>query len=243
MINNQRVVLVTGSTRGIGLTIATKFHENGDIIIQNARNHASSTAILQNFELGDLSSKGQSKAVVDSVIKKFGKLDVLICNIGNGSQGESHVSDEVKWNESLKSNLFSATNIIEESIPSLLQSKGSVISISSIVAQMNIDQAPIEYSCAKAALNKYMCVMAKRYASHGIRFNVISPGNVLFEGSVWDRKLQENKKATLEYIQKNVPIGEFIQPDAVAEAVFFLCQPSQSSVTGQVLAIDGGQTL
>jgi 3-oxoacyl-[acyl-carrier protein] reductase len=243
VIKNQRVVLVTGSTRGIGLAIAKKFHGNGDIIIQNARNQASNTEILENFELGDVSSKTQSKAIVDSVVNKYGKIDILICNVGNGSQAESFVSDEVKWNEFLKSNLFSATNIIEESIPSLLESKGSVISISSIVAQMNIDQAPIEYSCAKAALNKYMCLMAKRYASHGIRFNVISPGNVLFEGSVWDRKLQENKKETLGYIQKNVPIGEFIQTDAVAEAVFFLCDPSQSSITGQVLAIDGGQTL
>lgn len=243
MIKNQRVVLVTGSTRGIGLAIAKKFHENGDIIIQNARNQVSNSEILQNFELGDVSSKTQSKKIVDSVIKKFGKIDILICNVGNGSQGEEKVSDDAKWNEYLKSNLFSATNIIDEAIPSLLESKGSVISISSIVSQMNINQAPIEYSCAKAALNKYMFVMAKRYAPHGIRFNVISPGNVLFKGSVWDRKLQENEKETLDYIHTNVPLGEFIQSDTVAHAVFFLCQPSQSSITGQVLAIDGGQIL
>ena len=243
MSKSQRVVLITGSTRGIGLAIATKFHNNGDIIIQNARNQATSTEILQNFELGDVSSKTQSKTIIDSVIKQFGKLDILICNVGNGSQAERYISEEVKWNEFLKSNLFSATNIIEEAIPYLLESKGSVVSISSIVAQMNIDQAPIEYSCAKAALNKYISVMAKKHASKGVQFNVISPGNVFFEGSVWDRKLSESKKETLEYIQSNVPSGEFIQTDAVAEAVFFLCQPSHSSITGQVLAIDGGQTL
>jgi NAD(P)-dependent dehydrogenase (short-subunit alcohol dehydrogenase family) len=239
----QRVVLVTGSTRGIGLAIARKFHNNGDIIIQNGRNQASNAEILQNFELGDVSSKAQSRAIIDSVIKKFGAIDIVICNVGNGSQAESYISEEDKWNEFLKSNLFSATNIIEESIPYLLESKGSVVSISSIVAQINIDQAPIEYSCAKAALNKYITVMAKKHASKGVRFNVISPGNVFFEGSVWDRKLSESKKETLEYIQSNVPSGEFIQTDAIAEAVFFLCQPSQSSITGQVLAIDGGQTL
>ena len=243
MSKRQRVVLVTGSTRGIGLAIATKFHNNGDIIIQNARHQASNAEILQNFELGDVSNKTQSKAIVDSVIEKFGKIDILICNVGNGSEAESYISGEVKWNEFLKSNLFSATNIIEETIPFLLESKGSVVSISSIVAQMNIEQAPIEYSCAKAALNKYISVMAKKHASKGVRFNVISPGNVFFEGSVWDRKLSESKKETLDYIQSNVPTGEFIQTDAVAEAVFFLCEPSQSSITGQVLAIDGGQTL
>jgi NAD(P)-dependent dehydrogenase (short-subunit alcohol dehydrogenase family) len=239
----QRVVLVTGSTRGIGLAIARKFHNKGDIIIQNGRNQDSNVEILQNFELGDVSSKTQSKAIIDSVIKKFGAIDILICNVGNGSQAESYISEEDKWNEFLKSNFFSATNIIEESIPYLLESKGSVVSISSIVAQMNIDQAPIQYSCAKAALNKYITVMAKKHASKGVRFNVISPGNVFFEGSVWDRKLSESKKETLEYIQSYVPSGEFIQTDAIAEAVFFLCQPSQSSITGQVLAIDGGQTL
>ena len=243
MSKRQRVVLVTGSTRGIGLAIARKFHNKGDIIIQNGRNQDSNVEILQNFELGDVSSKTQSKAIIDSVIKKFGAIDILICNVGNGSQAESYISEEDKWNEFLKSNFFSATNIIEESIPYLLESKGSVVSISSIVAQMNIDQAPIQYSCAKAALNKYITVMAKKHASKGVRFNVISPGNVFFEGSVWDRKLSESKKETLEYIQSYVPSGEFIQTDAIAEAVFFLCQPSQSSITGQVLAIDGGQTL
>ncbi len=243
MSKRQRVVLVTGSTRGIGLAIATKFHNNGDIVIQNARHEASNAEILQYFELGDVSSKIQSKTIVDSVIRKFSKIDILICNVGNGSQAESYASDEAKWNEFLKSNLFSATNIIEETIPFLLESKGSIVSISSIVAQMNIEQAPIEYSCAKAALNKYISVMAKKHASKGVRFNVISPGNVFFEGSVWDRKLSESKKETLEYIQSNVPSGEFIQTDSVAEAVFFLCHPRQSSITGQVLTIDGGQTL
>lgn len=243
MSKKQRIVLVTGSTRGIGLAIATEFHNNGDIVIQNARHQASNAEILQNLVLGDVSSKTQSKTIVESVIKQFGKIDILICNVGNGSQAESYISEEVKWNEFLKSNLFSATNIIEEAIPFLLESKGSVVSISSIVAQMNVDQAPIEYSCAKAALNKYISVMAKKHASKGVRFNVISPGNVFFEGSVWDRKLSESKAETLDYIQSNVPSGEFVQTDAVAEAVFFLCQPSQSSVTGQALAIDGGQTL
>ena len=92
MSKRQRVVLVTGSTRGIGLAIARKFHNNGDIIIQNGRNQASNAEILQNFELGDVSSKAQSRAIIDSVIKKFGAIDILICNVGNGSQAESYIS-------------------------------------------------------------------------------------------------------------------------------------------------------
>ena len=85
--------------------------------------------------------------------------------------------------------------------------------------------------------------MAVRYGKKGLRFNVVSPGNVLFEGSVWDQKLKADKVAVNSYLEQKVPLARFITPQEIADAVSFLASSRAQSITGIVLPIDGGQSL
>ena len=80
-------------------------------------------------------------------------------------------------------------------------------------------------------------------AKRNIRINAVSPGNVLFNGSIWEKKLKENKEEVLKMISKKVPLNKFIMPANVAEAVAFLSSPLSNSTTGQILTVDGGQSI
>ena len=85
--------------------------------------------------------------------------------------------------------------------------------------------------------------MAFKHANIGIRFNAVSPGNVIFEGSTWYHKIKNNEELVTKYISENVPMGVFIEPEAIADAVLFLASGSSKFTTGVELNIDGGQSL
>ncbi len=138
-------------------------------------------------------------------------------------------------------NLLSASNIIEQALSLLDHS--SVTVISSICGNSVVDGAPIEYSTAKAALNQYIRVMGKKYAEKEIRFNLVSPGNVIFDGSQWAKKLKSDEKNTTSYIREKVPMGKFIEPQDIAEMAYYLSSIKSRFITGQNFVIDGGQSL
>jgi 3-oxoacyl-[acyl-carrier protein] reductase len=89
----------------------------------------------------------------------------------------------------------------------------------------------------------YIKSMAFKHANNGIRFNAVSPGNVLFEGSTWHNKIKNNEELVTKFINENVPMGVFIEPEAIADAVLFLASDSSNFTTGVELNIDGGQSL
>lgn len=240
-MNNKKIVLVTGSSRGIGLAVAEKFSNHGWFVIQNSRNKLSQDSFQGNaFLRGDITKLDDVTSLVHHIKEEFGTIDALICNVGIG-QNQDFGDIQERWNHFLTMNLYSATTIIELLLPILNNS--SVTVISSICGSSVIETAPVEYSVAKAALNQYVRVMAKKYAKERIRFNSISPGNVLFDGSLWQEKLRLNEKDTVEYIKRNVPLGEFIEPQDIAEMAFYLSSNNSRYITGQNIIIDGGQSL
>ena len=88
-----------------------------------------------------------------------------------------------------------------------------------------------------------MKTMAVRNGKMGVRFNVVSPGNVIFGGSVWEQKLNSNRLKVNSYLEQQVPLGKFIEPQDIATAVSFLAGPSGRNITGVVLPVDGGQSI
>ena len=85
--------------------------------------------------------------------------------------------------------------------------------------------------------------MGKKYAEKEIRFNSVSPGNVIFDGSQWDEKLKSDEKNTTNYIKQNVPMGKFMEPQDISEMVYYLSLFNSRFITGQNFVIDGGQSL
>ena len=132
--------------------------------------------------------------------------------------------------------------ILNELKKFLIKSKTKVICISSIAGSEILKKAPISYSISKSLLNNYLKHLSKSFAKHGVKINVISPGNIMFGGSTWDKKMRKNKTNTLKYIKENVPLNKFGSPKDIANAVFFLSSDENNFITGSNLLIDGGQT-
>ena len=240
-MNNQQIVLVTGSSKGIGLSIAKKFKEAKWVVIQNSRNRILEDSLIGDTSIiADVTKLNEVSNLVEQIKNTYGHLDAVVCNVGSGKNLESSNSQE-RWDHFIKVNLFAASNVIDEALPLLKNS--SVTVISSICGNSVIDGAPVEYSTAKAALNQYIKVMAKKYAKSEIRFNSISPGNVMFDGSQWAEKLKSDEKNTINYIREKVPMGKFIEPQDIAEMAYYLSSIKSRFITGQNFVIDGGQSL
>ena len=240
-MNNEQIVLVTGSSKGIGLSIAKKFKEAKWVVIQNSRSEILEDSLIGDISIiADVTKSDDVIRLVKNIEGIYGHLDAIVCNVGSGKNIESSISQE-RWDHFIKINLFSTSNIIDHALP--LLNNSSVTVISSICADAVIDGAPVEYSTATAALNQYIKVMAKKYAEKEIRFNSVSPGNVIFDGSQWEEKLKSDEKYTNDYIKQNVPMGKFIEPQDVAEMVYYLSSNKSRFITGQNFVIDGGQSL
>lgn len=240
-MSNEQIVLVTGSSKGIGLSIARKFKKEKWAVIQNSRNEISKDSLIGDTCIfADVTKSDEVISLMNQIKDTYGHLDAIVCNVGSGKNLNSSNSQE-RWDYFIKVNLFSATNIVDQALPLLENS--SVTVISSICGNSVIDGAPVEYSTAKAALNQYIKVMAKKYAEKEIRFNSVSPGNVIFDGSQWEEKLKSDKKNTNDYIKQNVPMGKFIEPQDVADMVYHLSSNNSRFITGQNFVIDGGQSL
>ena len=244
MSERQQVALVSGSTRGIGKAIAEQLVLDGYIVVQNSRTSVQDGELVgQTHMRADVTNPNQCKELIEKIIETYGQLNLLVCNVGSGKSLSSEVGPTELWNHFLNINLISTTYLVDSALKALIATKGNTVAISSICGVDPTINAPIGYITAKAGLEMFMKTMAVRYGKQGLRFNVVSPGNVLFEGSVWDQKLKADKEGVNSYIEQQVPLAKFITPQEIAITVSFLASSGAQSITGIVLPIDGGQSL
>ena len=244
MPNSEKVVLVSGSTKGIGKAIAKRFIDDGYLVIQNSRNKINkSDLVATKYIQFDVTNFQDCLKLIETVQTEFGRLDVLVCNVGSGAELEKKVLSEKRWHHFIDNNLLSTTYLVDAVIPLLLKSRGNVVAISSICGSSQVKGAPVEYSVSKAALNMFVKSMALKYGNSGIRFNAISPGNMMFNGSTWHTKLKKNEVEVNNFIIDNVPMGVFIEPEDIAEAVLFLGSNKSRFTTGAIINVDGGQSI
>jgi 3-oxoacyl-[acyl-carrier protein] reductase len=139
-------------------------------------------------------------------------------------------------------NLFASTNMIEAARPVMRRGGGdrAIVCVSSICGLAALG-APVTYSAAKAALNATVRGLARPLALEGIRINAVAPGNILFEGGTWSRKLAENKSGVDDMLVREVALRRLGTPEEIADIVAFLASPRTAFVTGTVIVADGGQ--
>ncbi len=242
----NKIVLVTGSSRGIGKEIANSFLKEGSNVILNGRNN--SLLKKTSFSLGnsvmfvaaDVTKSSECKKLVKKIISAYGHLDILVCNVGDGKSAASGTETSKDWQKMFEVNLQSTTNIIEASKKELSKTKGSIVCISSI-AGLNVVGAPIAYSAMKSALNTYVKCSARPLGEKNIRINAIAPGNIMFKGSVWEKKKKQNPLYVSKMLKNEVSLRRFGIPTEIANLVIFLSSPCSSFITGSVYVIDGGQ--
>jgi len=241
-----KTALISGSSKGIGLSIAKYLHKEGCNVILNGRHSiilkeiSNSLGSRSSYFVADVTKTIECTKLVKHTIKTFGNIDILVCNVGDGSSpkpGKEQISD---WQKMLDINLNSSINLINSSLSSLKKTSGSIVCISSI-AGIETTDAPIPYSVAKSALNSYVKNISKPLANFGIRINAVAPGNILFKDSIWEKKLAKNKTKVLDMISKKVPMNRFGTSDEIASVVTFLSSPLSSFTTGNILIADGGQ--
>ena len=243
---SKKIALVTGSSRGIGLSIAEALYAEGCQLILNGRNEAGLAAASANLPgsiaiAADMTDSADAQRLMTEVVSRFGMLDILVCNIGSGQSVPPGRETADEWQRVFVQNLWSTTNTVEAAREALVASKGAIVCVSSICGLEVISGAPVTYSAAKAALNAYVRGIARPLGKQGVRINAVAPGNIIFEGSVWAVKLAENALSVQEMLDKNVSIGRLGTPEEVASLVTYLASPLAGFATGAVWALDGGQ--
>jgi len=243
----NKKVFISGSSRGIGLTIAKSFVEEGAKVVINSRNEDSLKVVTKSFSnsnsvAGDISNPEVAQKVIAKSTDILGGLDILVCNVGSGSSVKPGSETYSEWQKVFGMNFFSTTNLVEASHKFLKKSRGSIVCISSICGNDVIPGAPVTYSVAKAALNKYVKSISYPLAKDGIRINAVAPGNINFPGSSWEKKMGLDPEAVSTMLKNNVPLEQFGSPDDVAILVMLLASDIAKFMTGAVITTDGGQT-
>jgi len=243
----NKTALITGSSKGIGKAIANELNKEGCNVILNGKNKSELKEAIKSLEnksdyfVADVTNQKFCKKLINYISRKYRGLDILICNVGNGTSVPPGKETNDEWQKMISINLFSATNIIQESRKLLSKNNGTIVCVSSI-ASIETAGAPITYSSAKAALNTYVKQSSRPLAKQGIRINAVVPGNIMFEGSVWEGKMKENPKKVKKMIKNEVPLGRFGHAKEVGDLVTFLVSPKAAFITGSIFVIDGGQT-
>lgn len=239
--------IVTGGTKGIGLAIARTLASEGAEVAICARDQASVEATANALtELSgarasgaavDVSDGDALKAWVGRVGSEWGGLDIVVANVSALAIG----NDIESWRKEFETDLLGTVNLVDAAMPYLTASQAASIVAISSVSGREIDFAAGPYGVFKAALVHYMQGLANQLASKGIRANTVSPGNMYFEGGVWDW-IEHNDPALFERALALNPTGRMARPQEIANAVAFVASPAASFVSGANIVVDGALT-
>lgn len=241
-----KVVLITGGSRGIGKAIARGFLEEGALVAIAARS-------LQDLEIakselghigtyqGDLTLASDREQVFRSVIKDYGRLDILINNVGGSNGGLAMETDMALFEQAMQLNYFSAVHFSQLAAQEMRKNGGGcIINISSIFGRES--GGKITYNNSKSALISFTKAFADEMISDGIRVNGIAPGSILHPSGNWQKRLEQNPEQILKFVEEEIPAGRFGTVEEVANVAVFLASDKASWIVGATLNVDGGQS-
>lgn len=246
-MEDNKVALVTGGTRGIGRKIAEKFAENGynlvlnyvssnvdlEVIKEAFKKYNNSVLILK----ADVSKYEECENLVKEAINKFGKVDVLVNNAGITKDGLIAMMKEENFSKVIDVNLKGTFNMCRNLVPYMMKNKsGNIVNISSVVGIIgNAGQS--NYAASKAGVIGFSKALAKELAGRNIRVNAVAPGFIDTDmTSILSDKVKEN-------IYSQIPLKRMGKAKEVANVVYFLSSEESSYITGQVINVDGGMVM
>jgi 3-oxoacyl-[acyl-carrier protein] reductase len=245
-----KVVVITGSSRGIGRATAIAFGAEGARVVLSARGEEQLAEAAGAVRAAggealpvqiDVTTDEGVARLLDQAGQRFGPVDVLVNNVG-GSRGTAtwEATDE-DWRSVLDLNLMPAIRCSRAVIPSMVERRsGSIVIVSSIYGRES--GGPTTYNAAKAAELSLAKQLARQLAPHNVRVNAVAPGSIIFPGGSWQRRVDADPEAMKRFVQSEMPFGRFGQPEEVASAIVFLGSERASLVTGACLNVDGCQS-
>ena len=248
----DKIAIVTGSSRGLGLACARALLEEGCGVTICARGEErlnAAAADLRTLAGGagrvlavhaDVSTAAGVEIVISATVERFGGLDVLVNNVGLARGTTIADTSDAEWQEAFDQTLVPAIRASRLAVPHLKRrGGGSIVMIASIWGRESGGR--MTYNAVKAAEISLAKSMAQQLAADNIRVNSVAPGSILFPGGSWHRRQQEDPAGIAEFVARELPFGRFGRPEEVANDVAFLASDKASWISGASIVVDGCQ--
>ncbi|KAL0892879.1 hypothetical protein ABMA27_014564 [Loxostege sticticalis] len=244
---NNKVVIVTGSSTGIGAVTAVAFAKEGAKVVIVGRNEGKLKDVAKQCSAvgsaplvikADVTKDEDAKKIINDTIQKFGQLDVLVNNAGIFEYGDI-LSGKIleTYDRIIAINLRAVIHLTQLAAPHLVKTKGSIVNISSAAAQMYGPPNTVAYNVSKAALDHFTKGSALELAPSGVRVNAVSPGPV--ETDMMTRHSSE-MGVTVQDIEAAAPLKRASQSEEIADLVLFVAGDKAKGITGSVYLADNG---
>ena len=249
----DKVAIVTGSSRGLGLASAKALAAEGcrvtlcgrtEATLHAAAREVASLAGGEDRVLAvrtDLTQAEGVQQVIDRAVERFGGIDVLVNSVALARGAGLLETSDAEWQEAFDHTLLPAARASRLAVPHMTRrGGGSIIIIASIFGREAGGR--MTYNAVKAAEISLAKSLAQQLAPVNIRVNSVSPGSFLFEGGSWWKRQQENPAAIAEYVKRELPFGRFGRADELGDVVTFLASSRASWISGTSIVVDGCQS-
>lgn len=238
----DKVVIVTGSSAGIGAAVVQRFLAEGAYVVINARRPDKlmefASLLPQDrvlLQAGDVSNIGQAQDLISAAAARFGKIDVLVNNASEFKYADLASHPDDVWRQSFATNVDAAFYTCRAALPFLAAEKGSIVNVSTVQA-LGGDVSMSAYNASKGALSNYTRALAVELAPQGIRVNAVLPAFVWTERT---SVLRGNQEIISRQVER-FPLRRVAEAEEIAAAVAFLASDDASYITGVNLPVDGG---
>lgn len=248
---SAKIALVTGGTKGAGKAIAERLLRAGATVVISARNEPEQPNRNMHFIAADLSTPIGTQKVVEEILQRFGRLDILINNLGSSETpgGGFAVLDDEHWESTIRANLLAPVRLDRGLLPQMIdRGNGVIIHIASIQGRLPLHDSTLPYAAAKAGLINYSKSLSNEVSPKGIRVLTVSPGWIMTGSAIrMMERIAASSNGTIEQATQSVmdalggiPFGRPAEPAEVAELVGFLVSPRAGYLTGTEYVVDGG---
>jgi len=251
----DKIALVTGSSKGLGLASARALLDEGCRVTICARGEAALAEAAAALKAAagpdgpghvlavsaDLATAAGVETVLARTVETFGGLDILVNNIGLAKGAGIVDTTDAEWQAAFDQTLFPAVRASRLAVPLMRQrGGGSILMIASIWGRESGGR--MTYNAVKAAEISLAKAMAQQLAKDNIRVNSIAPGSIRFPGGSWDRRVQEAPDEMAAFVRSELPFGRFGRPEEVGAVVAFLASARASWISGASVTVDGCQS-